>query len=119
MGESIKVSKSDKSVKRVCEAAFPEYKGRTIRVEVATRPLDVADYWDGGTRSYFVFLEVATLRKLEVPSQGMNDRKVKGASAVPVPEGFVCVEHSIFQGHDCGLRIYVNPADMPKLIEAR
>lgn len=117
MNDAIKVTKADKTVKRIVEAAFPEYKGRKIKVEVATRPLDVADYWDGGSRSYFVFLNIQTLAKMPVPSQGMNDRKVAGANAVTLPPGFVCVEHSIFCGKDCGIRIYVNPADMPKAIQ--
>jgi hypothetical protein len=37
---------------------------------------------------------------------------------LPVMPGTVLVEHCLFCGTDLGLRIYCNPADMPKLLPA-
>lgn len=121
MSESIKVSRSDPTVRSIISAAFPDYRGRKVLIVPCTRPLDVRSYWSGGTRSYFVFVNLATISRenpstLEVPQQSAFDRRVPGAEAVELRPGFVCVEHVIFCGHDLGLRIHAHPDNLVKLL---
>ncbi len=70
----------------------------------------------GGSRSYFVFLNLNNMKVKEVPQQGPSDRELKGAKSVMFPEGVVCVERMIFRGKDLGIRIYVRPANAAKLL---
>lgn len=114
----IKVSKSDKFVKQILTATFPKYKGRKVRIEAQRFPLDVRSYWDGGSRDYFVFLNLADMKSVSMPGQGINDRPVAGADKVTLPEGVACVEHSIFCGKDVGITIHVNPNNLTQLLTA-
>jgi hypothetical protein len=43
------------------------------------------------------------------------DNRHEGA-ILSLPAGYVVVEHCLFCGKNLGLRIYVNPADMPRLL---
>lgn len=110
--------KPDRFFKQVVAAAFPDYRGRKFKFAVQDRGLDVRDYWDGGSRTYFVFVNLATMETAPMPEQGVNNRPVKGAEEVWLPEGFACVERSWFCGKDCGVTVTVNPANAPKVLVA-
>lgn len=111
---------SRKDVAQIVAATFPDYRGRKIKVG-ASADVTLHDLnWSGGTRSQYRTCTVAG------QPTGSADRynhmapweKAEGAT-LPIPAGFVCVEHTFFCGKDSGLRIYVNPADMPKMIGVR
>jgi hypothetical protein len=110
MSSRIKVSLSDPEVKRVVKATFPDYRGRTVYVSYATRPVDVTSYWSGGSRSYFKVIDLRDGRVLGVPQNGTPfDGGPIRPEGIEVPPGFAIVEHVIFCGRDLGIRIHVNP----------
>ena len=135
MDERIAASRSDPTIKAIISAAFPEYRGRKIYLVPCTAPLDVRSWWDGGTRSYFTFVNLSTMRQsrlalsspespevapptLPVPAQHpVFDKQIPGAGSVELRPGFVCVEHVIFCGHDLGLRIHAHPDNLAKLLQ--
>ena len=53
-----------------------------------------------------------------VPAQSAFDRPIHGADAVVLPDGFACVEHSIFCGKDAGITIHIRPANSAGLLPA-
>lgn len=113
---AIKVARQD--VAAIVAATFPSYKGRKFRI-AAKDAVSLQDLnWSGGTRSQY---RGCTLDgKSSGAADGYNarapwDNPAEGAT-IPIPVGFALVEHVIFCGKDLGLRIYVNPADMPKLL---
>jgi hypothetical protein len=107
----------DETVKRIAGAAFPDYRGRTFRIRPVTGPIDVRSYWDGGSRSYFVFVRLADMRaSREVPAQSAFDPPLAGAESVPLPAGVVCVEHQIFCGKDMGIVIHARPDDLTPML---
>lgn len=95
----------NKELMRLAKAAYPNYGGRKFKVENQIHALDVADYWDGGSRDYFVFVDIRDGRTMAMPSQGLNDKPVKGANEVWLPEFCACVIHSYFCGKDCGITV--------------
>jgi len=112
----MKVSRKD--VKVLVEATFPEYRGRKFRL-MASNSVVLTDLnWSGGSRSVY--------RACTITGQSTGDSSKYNAQApwnnqaegkvLSIPPGFVVVEHSDFCGKDMGLRIYVNPADMPKFL---
>jgi hypothetical protein len=103
--------KPDAFTKALVAAAFPNYRGRKFHVEVQKQPLDVRSYWDGGSRDFFAFVHLNTLKVVPVPEQSANDKTVAGAETVVLPDGVACVEHTVFQGKDCGVTVHVNPAN--------
>jgi hypothetical protein len=111
---------------RVVRAALP---GAAFRrpIGVACREsYHVADYWDGGSRTYAYFVDLATMRTLSSEAMPKDARQVAGnAYGLPVGDvvispGFAVVEHSIFCGKDTGYRVIFSAADIvSKLPEAR
>lgn len=105
-------------IQGICRAAFPNYSGRMFKLRVQ-ETVDVRSYWDGGSRDYFAFVDLATLRASgELPSMHPAfDPHYRGSDAVAIPDGFACVRHSIFCGKDTGLTIIVNSRTMnPSLL---
>lgn len=114
----IPVSKTDPTVARILLATYPDYRGRKIRIVPQTYPLNVRSYWEGGSRTYFMFLDLATFKTAPMPAQSAFDKPVQGADAVTLPVGIACVTHSIFCGKDTGITIYVHPENLAKMLPA-
>jgi len=113
---TIKAKLSD--VAPITRAAFPSWRGRKARV----RPVESMTLhdlnWSGGTRSQYVAIELATLRRaagehMNMPAPWANPFEGKQIALAP---GLAIVEHCIFCGKDLGCTIYVHPADMPRLL---
>ena len=110
----MKVSRKD--VKHLIDATFPEYRGRKISLVSANEVLYFDLNWSGGTRNVYRTTTI-TGRPLngagEFNAAPPRNNPLEGQT-LPLPSGYVCVQHSDFCGKDCGLTIYVNPNDMPK-----
>ncbi len=116
--QTIHTDRRDPMVDRIVRAAFPSYAGRTVRIQ-ASDTVNCASYWDGGSRDYFVAVDLATLRASDpAPAQSAYDRPVRGLSSVTIPAGAAIVEHSIFCGKDVGIRIHVHPDSLAGLLPA-
>jgi len=70
MHDPIKLPVGHPLVKRLLRATFPDYRGRRIYLRAATHPVDVRSYWDEGSRSYFVAVDLRTMRVVAVPQNG-------------------------------------------------
>ena len=116
--ETLKLTTIDPFTKRLFKTAYPAYKGRTFRLSVYE---DAAQhnwnsYWDGGTRDYYVFIQLATLKTVPVPQNGtLFDRKKYRST---LPEGIVAVRHTIFCGKDVGLTIIARASDVTPMLAA-
>ena len=91
------------------------YKGRRpIKVE-AKETVSIADYWDGGSRYYFHFMNlngfVLSDADVGFVRQAENNPYAQRVGSAKLKAGVVGVEHIIFQGKDLGLRIYYHPDD--------
>lgn len=95
---------------------YPEYKGRKFFLETTDSTFDTTSYWDGGTRTYYKFVKYdGTVMTL--PETHPFIQHTKENREAQLVQGLVCVKHSIFCGHDCGLTIMLHPSDMPKQLE--
>jgi hypothetical protein len=117
-GDKMKVKKSD--IAGIVKATFPEYKGRKFGL----RPVETVMFTDlnysGGTRNKY---RACTTSGESIESKFNLNAMPPWANPfegkrVELPAGAVVVEHSMFCGQDCGLTVYVNPADMPKMLNA-
>ncbi len=86
------------------------YRGRKTRVVVTTSVVPHDLQWGGGSRNEF------TACALENAYDVRRHGPWREGIAADVPTGFPVVEHSYFQGKDCGLRVYVHPEDVACLI---
>jgi hypothetical protein len=110
------VHANTEQTRAIARAAFPDYTGRTIRI-CASRTVNCASYWAEGYRSYFVALDLATMRT-SPPAQSAFDRTIAGLDCVTVPMGAAIVEHVIFCGRDSGITIHVHPDSLAPLLPA-
>ena len=115
------INVSRKEVLAIVNATFPQYRGRKIRVAPAEKVGLHGLNWSGGSRSVYractldgQFLGSSAKYNMMAP---WDSRQVEGQS-LPLMPGACVVEHSYFCGKDSGLRIYVHPNDMPKMLSA-
>jgi hypothetical protein len=103
-----KLKGSEPWIKPLIRATFPEYRGRLVRLVATDGPINASSYWDGGSRDYFAFVHIDTLRATSLaPAQSAYDRPVPGLDRVTLPPGVACVMHSIVMGKDRGITVYV------------
>lgn len=85
----------------------------TVRVSVREK-YNVADYWDGGSRSECRFLRLADMQALSSEALPQSARQVAGnpfnlaCGTIDITPGFIVVEHVIFRGKDLGYRLYMH-----------
>ena len=95
------------------------YNGNKFRAkagETVSIPAD-AGLWDGGSRSTFHAIELATGRALPLPGQELAPwNAARTERHVPLRPGFAIVQSIMFQGTDLGLTFHVHPDDVVKLI---
>lgn len=114
---------SEPALVDLARACFPEYTGRTFRVEVATT-LHLRDYWSGGTRYYCRFVDLVTGRTVaadDLPRAAMQQQgNPYGLSMgeVALKPGVAAVEEIHFCGKNLGLRVTLHPENAAKLLPA-
>ena len=94
---------------KLARAAYPSYRGRKYKVRAA-ESVDIGHtYWDGGSRTTYVVVELGSYRVLPVPKQTPPQFGGPGSVDLPLRPGIVVVSHSIFCGKDTGLTFLVHP----------
>lgn len=104
-GETL--SRANPLVKRLLAATFPQYKGRKIKARLWRGPMQLQNYWDGGSRSYYVAVRIVD----GAVSDFATDNPFERSSHEPVdlPVGVILVERSIFMGRESGLTVWMRP----------
>lgn len=101
-GETL--SRTNPLVKRLLAATFPTYRGRKIKARLWRGPMRLQNYWDGGTRSYYVAVRI---NDGAVSDFGTDNPFMRSAhEPVDLPVGVILVEHTYFCGKDTGLTVW-------------
>jgi hypothetical protein len=109
----------------LCKRLYPGYRGRLPVRVYAQEHVHVDGYWQGGSRTYTTFTNLAgsvvytadQLMPADARQQVGNPYGV-ALGHVPLVAGVLAVEHHISCGKDRGFTVIVHPADMPKLLPA-
>jgi hypothetical protein len=111
--------KNAPEVKRVIQAADPTYRKREAalipEVTVALR----GTYWDEGTHYTYTAVRLDTLEAFPAPQY--NPPQFGGPAQTPrcdIPEGVAIVKTGHFCGKTATAYVYLNPANMAKLLPA-
>lgn len=110
----IKVSKTDKSIKTILAATYPEWKGRKVFVKEATS-YQMSNYWSEGSRNFVKAYSLTAGVSKDPSDISQIPFHLSAHATVEIPKDAVLVEHSVFCGKDVGVTIYVNPVNLVKL----
>ena len=107
-----------KEIKHIINATFPGYRKREVIVE-ARETVTFHDLnWGDGTKSEYRACYVtgaASDRRLDMSRPAPWANPYEGLT-LPIPIDCIVVEGGYFCGQERMLRLYVNPANMPKFI---
>lgn len=109
------VERIDSSIARIVSACFPGYNGKKIVLSTAV-PTDLRSYWDGGSRSQYVFFSLIDGKTAMVESNHPVFEAGKPYHLDKLPERLLLVRHSIFVGKDMGITIYANASDLAPML---
>lgn len=99
-----------KQAEKIIKASFPEYKGRKIQLELTDKVTFSDTNWGGGSRNrYAAIAHDGRTDRLDFSGIAPWRNPIEGRT-IDLPPGVLIVEHTIFCGKDCGLRLYLNPA---------
>lgn len=123
-------------VARVVRAAYGGYKKHNAFLSVFPESgKNINSYWDGGSRSTYVVVELTSGRIHPLPTQthpyfdidrnglaNIQDTDISvdhvgNVTLKHLPEGFALVQGGTFCGKTATAHVYVNPANMSKLLE--
>lgn len=117
MNDHIKLRTAD-----VPRAVREGYKGRKFWLEIKDKVTLHSTYWDGGTKSTWTAVNLATGQRSTPSPRAAAPREYGGrleGAEIEIPLGVVIVEHAIFCGKDVGLTIYANAQDVAKFLPKR
>jgi hypothetical protein len=123
--------KAAPEVQQVIRAAFPGYKKHNAFLSAFYESgVQVNSFWDGGSKSVFVLIDLATLQHKSLPTSTHPYFDMRAASGETpdvtvdrgcvtlkrLPEGIALVEGGTFCGKLATAHIYLNPANLAKLL---
>lgn len=107
-----------KDVKHIIQATFPDYRKRDVIID-AREMVTLHDLnWSGGTKSEYRACAIdgeTNSRRLDMGRPAPWANPYEGLT-VPIPIDCVVAEAGYFCGKPRTMRLYVNPANMPKFI---
>lgn len=124
--------KSAPEVKRVICAAFPGYKKHNAYLSEFSEGSSVTinSFWDGGNKSTFVLIDLVSLQTRALPNSTHPYFELHSVTTETpdvvitrgvvdlkrLPEGIALVEGGTFCGKPATAHVYLNPANLTKLL---
>jgi len=123
--------KSAPEVQRIIRAALPDYKKHAAFLSEFSA-VSINSFWDGGSRSTFILIDLATLQVKSLPTSshpyfdmqstsGENQDVIVERGCVTLkrlPEGIALIEAGTFRGKQATAHVYINSVNLTKLIGA-
>jgi hypothetical protein len=103
-----------KEARKILNATFPDYRGRSISLEFRERVQFYNTNWEGGSRNYYSAVNVNGVVK-HLPDFAPWDNPVEGNS-FDLPVDVAVVMRTYFCGKDSGVTIFMHPVNAPKWI---
>jgi hypothetical protein len=97
-------------ISRIVRAAVPNYRKRSVRIRVANTVALHGTFWDGGSRSTYTAVDLATARCIDAPQYA--PAAFGGPSQAPVvelPRNVAIVESGVFCGKPATVRVHIRP----------
>jgi hypothetical protein len=123
--------KANPDIRRIVNYAARNYRKTKAYVSVFSGNTNISSYWDGGSKSYYTVVNLATgmCHNLPTSTHPYFDIAVAGMASCRtpdvesdargnlylrrLPEGFALVETGMFMGKTATAHVFLSPADMP------
>lgn len=103
----------------VIRAAFPSYRKHKVIVSVTDSVELAGTFWDGGSRSSYVAVELASNRSKGAPQYAPPQfGGPRVAPRVTLPVGVAIVECGTFQGKPATAHVFIHPDNATKFLPA-
>jgi len=109
------IEKMDSTTKEIISNCFPDYTGKKVKISTHI-PKTLNSYWDGGSKTFYVFYELVTKKAYSIESNHPVFKTAKPRNLEGLPKGIVIVAHTIYSGQDLGITIYANTQDLAPLL---
>ena len=128
--------KDNPEIRRIVNSAAMNYRKQKAYVSEFSGKVNISSYWDGGSKSYYTIVNLATglCRNLptsthpyfDIAVQGMANQETPDVESDErgnlylrrLPQGFALVETGIFMGKTAPAHVYLSPEDMPLQLSA-
>ena len=110
---------SSPELARIVRAADNSYRKREASLQVRETVCLSNTYWDGGSRSTYVAVDLVTLRSSA--AEQFAPGAFGGPAAAPmvrIPEGIAIVQTGVFCGKTANATVYINPVNAAQLLPA-
>ena len=98
--------------KALVKKVWPAYTGKKFQVCTITGPMRLYNYWDEGSRSYYLFVGLTDgFPALRLDLHASNPGQQAAHAAYTIPVGTMLIEQVIFRGKDLGLRFWLHAGD--------
>jgi len=111
------LDKPDKEILKIVNKCFPSYNGKKFQLSTNI-PTEIHSYWDGGSKTSYVFYQLATSAIYPVHSNHPMFESNQPNRLKELPKGIIIVAHTIFCGKDMGITIYANQDDLTPMLPA-
>ena len=114
--KTIYLERTDRSVDAIIRRTFPGYSGRKVQVRLTESVSFHGTQWDGGSRSDYLILDLATDKLVPIPEAPFLAPSALHEGSHALSAGFVVAEHCLCCGKDIGIILHVNPATLGRLL---
>ena len=105
----------DGEIKTLINRCYSGYNGSKIALSDDI-PSELNSYWDGGSKSSYVFYHLDTKQTVAMPQNHPVFNSDIPNKTGNMPERVIIVEHRYFCGKDMGITIYANKTDLTPLL---
>jgi hypothetical protein len=105
-------------VPSIFKQAFPDYNGRRYRVLVTSTVNLTDNYWDGGSKSDYIGLDIVSGTSSTANPAAFGWFLAPKVPTITLEPGQAVIEHTQFCGKDMGIRIHLHPDNVRKLLPA-
>ncbi len=109
-----------KTVKKIIDATFPDYKKRKVYVSASESVRLYGLNWDGGSRSQYRACTIngeTNGKHIDMSRQAPWNNQYEGLE-INIPPDCVIVSGGVFCGKTATLHLHVHPSNMLKFITA-
>ena len=106
-------------LRRLIQAAFPDYRKKSAFLSAATDVTLSGTYWDGGSRNEYAAIDLATGRNAGAPQY--DPPQFGGPRTDPrvqLPVGVAIVRAGTFCGKPATAHVYLHPDNVARLLPA-